>query len=256
MAVGFCIPVCFTKETYRKVILIRTAIRLGQDTSSQQTSPGRAFRYFAAVLIQRPLHILFTELIVNSHRSLQRLPVWAAVHVCHSGAVDLFENAAASARLVSHCRIWGRRSESWWLRQPLILIDLELEYYLPEAPGASGRILILQMRMASKSLYHQSAGLSAPCWATMFMMDAAAFPSFALQMYKALGVGWATSLLGFIAVAMAPIPCRFWWKQILQSNLVVEPAIAKLGPGAHPVSAAVSDCHWPHHRESADHGGG
>ncbi len=38
----------------------------------------------------------------------------------------------------------------------------------------------------------------------------AAFPLFALQMYKALGVGWATSLLGFVTVAMAPIPWAFW----------------------------------------------
>ncbi|KAH8426521.1 MFS transporter [Aspergillus melleus] len=34
----------------------------------------------------------------------------------------------------------------------------------------------------------------------------AAFPLFVTQMYEALGVGWATSLLGFLALAMAPIP--------------------------------------------------
>ncbi|KAJ3478978.1 hypothetical protein NLG97_g8435 [Lecanicillium saksenae] len=37
-----------------------------------------------------------------------------------------------------------------------------------------------------------------------------AFPLFTLQMYKALGVGWGTSLLGFVALAMAPIPWCFW----------------------------------------------
>ena len=37
----------------------------------------------------------------------------------------------------------------------------------------------------------------------------AAFPLFALQMYKALGIAWATSLLGFCTVAMAPIPWVF-----------------------------------------------
>uniref|UniRef100_A0A0B7JYG0 Major facilitator superfamily (MFS) profile domain-containing protein n=1 Tax=Bionectria ochroleuca TaxID=29856 RepID=A0A0B7JYG0_BIOOC len=30
------------------------------------------------------------------------------------------------------------------------------------------------------------------------------------SMYDALGVGWGTSLLGFIAVAFAPIPLVFW----------------------------------------------
>ncbi|KAL4953927.1 major facilitator superfamily domain-containing protein [Aspergillus filifer] len=35
-----------------------------------------------------------------------------------------------------------------------------------------------------------------------------AFPLFVPQMYDALGVEWASSLLGFVALAMAPIP---WW---------------------------------------------
>ncbi|EMC99414.1 hypothetical protein BAUCODRAFT_31740 [Baudoinia panamericana UAMH 10762] len=37
-----------------------------------------------------------------------------------------------------------------------------------------------------------------------------AFPLFSLRMYKALGVGWATSLLAFLTLAMAPIPWLFW----------------------------------------------
>ncbi|KAJ5751993.1 MFS general substrate transporter [Penicillium odoratum] len=37
----------------------------------------------------------------------------------------------------------------------------------------------------------------------------AAFPLFVTQMYEALGVGWATSLLGFLALGMAPIPWMF-----------------------------------------------
>ncbi|KAJ5591497.1 uncharacterized protein N7459_001866 [Penicillium hispanicum] len=39
----------------------------------------------------------------------------------------------------------------------------------------------------------------------------AAFPLFVTQMYEALGVGWATSLLGFLALAMAPIPWLFYY---------------------------------------------
>lgn len=37
----------------------------------------------------------------------------------------------------------------------------------------------------------------------------AAFPLFALQLYEKLGVGWATSLLGFCALALAPVPWAF-----------------------------------------------
>lgn len=39
---------------------------------------------------------------------------------------------------------------------------------------------------------------------------AAVFPLFALRMYEKLGVGWATSLLGFITIVLAPIPWVFW----------------------------------------------
>ncbi|KPI40143.1 Polyamine transporter 4 [Cyphellophora attinorum] len=39
----------------------------------------------------------------------------------------------------------------------------------------------------------------------------AAFPLFVTQMYEKLGVGWATSLLGFVALGMAPIPWIFYW---------------------------------------------
>jgi len=37
-----------------------------------------------------------------------------------------------------------------------------------------------------------------------------AFPLFALQMYKRLGVGWATTVLACCTAAMAPIPWLFW----------------------------------------------
>ncbi|KAH4821383.1 hypothetical protein HBH61_016510 [Parastagonospora nodorum] len=38
----------------------------------------------------------------------------------------------------------------------------------------------------------------------------AVFPLFAVQMYEALGIGWATSLLGFLALFMLPIPWVFF----------------------------------------------
>lgn len=38
----------------------------------------------------------------------------------------------------------------------------------------------------------------------------AGFPLFAIPMYERLGVAWATSLLGFLAVAMVPIPFLFY----------------------------------------------
>ncbi|KAH7189574.1 major facilitator superfamily domain-containing protein [Fusarium flagelliforme] len=60
------IPVLFTKETYKKVVLKRRAIKMGMgDGSSQQTSVSKTIRHFFTVLILRPLHMLFTEPIVT-----------------------------------------------------------------------------------------------------------------------------------------------------------------------------------------------
>lgn len=38
----------------------------------------------------------------------------------------------------------------------------------------------------------------------------AAFPLFALKLYRALGVGWATTMLAFCTLVMAPMPALFW----------------------------------------------
>ncbi|KAI9769245.1 MAG: hypothetical protein M1840_004374 [Geoglossum simile] len=38
----------------------------------------------------------------------------------------------------------------------------------------------------------------------------AAFPLFTVQMYNRLGVAWATSLLGFLSLALLPVPWVLW----------------------------------------------
>jgi MFS family permease len=38
----------------------------------------------------------------------------------------------------------------------------------------------------------------------------AVFPLFTVQMYRKLGIGWATSLLGFVTVGLLPIPWVLW----------------------------------------------
>ncbi|KAF1983308.1 putative bicyclomycin resistance protein [Aulographum hederae CBS 113979] len=47
----------------------------------------------------------------------------------------------------------------------------------------------------------------------------AAFPLFTLQMYSTLGIGWATSLLGFLSVVMLPIPwVLFRWGPTIRAK--------------------------------------
>lgn len=50
---------------------------------------------------------------------------------------------------------------------------------------------------------------SASAWSSCTFiryLAAFAFPLFVIQMYEGLGVGWATSLLGFVALALVPVP--------------------------------------------------
>jgi hypothetical protein len=48
---------------------------------------------------------------------------------------------------------------------------------------------------------------------------AAPFPLFTVQMVDNLGIGWSMSLLGFITVAMIPIPFIFYrWGPVLRAR--------------------------------------
>lgn len=55
---------------------------------------------------------------------------------------------------------------------------------------------------------HANSGIAANTIVRSFM--AAGFPLFATGMYHDLGVPWATSLLAFLGVALAPVPVLFF----------------------------------------------
>lgn len=57
-------------------------------------------------------------------------------------------------------------------------------------------------------LLNANSALAATACARALM--AAGFPLFATYMYERLGVAWATSLLGFICIAMIPFPILFY----------------------------------------------
>ncbi|TWU78505.1 hypothetical protein ED733_008988 [Metarhizium rileyi] len=269
MAVAFYIPVCFTPETYKKVILRRRAIRLGLDTSSQRTSPGRAFRYFATVLIQRPLHMLLTEPIVTLI-SLYNGFLYGLLYTFVIAVPWIFREYYGLSKTGESLSYLGLMIGTLVASAPLILIDLKYyqkrleqwrESHHPRVEDGVEEPLPSEHRLVGAMIgsLFLPASLFISAWtaqhkvhwivpiifqgcvmlsslliyasATMFMLDAygpmyaasasgammmsryllsTAFPMFALQMYKALGVGWATSLLGFITVAMAPIPWCFW----------------------------------------------
>jgi len=92
---------------------------------------------------------------------------------------------------------WTARPEVHWI-SPVIA----------EGFFSCGNLLIF----TCTSLYFTDcygAIYSASAWSSstfLRYLAAFAFPLFILQMYEALGVGWATSLLGFVSIMLMPIP--------------------------------------------------
>ncbi|MCJ1265037.1 hypothetical protein MMC22_004912 [Lobaria immixta] len=58
--------------------------------------------------------------------------------------------------------------------------------------------------------YGQYAASALAANAVLRSLFGASFPLFARQLYETLGTSWATSLLGFFAIAMAPLPWVFY----------------------------------------------
>jgi multidrug resistance protein len=95
-----------------------------------------------------------------------------------------------------------------------------------EAMFSCGNLLIftsasLYLTDAYGALYGASAWSSNTFLRYLF---AAVFPLFVEQMYGGLGVGWASSLLGFVTLALTPIPYTFYiWGESLRKNSVYNP---------------------------------
>ncbi|KAK3192642.1 hypothetical protein K4F52_001441 [Lecanicillium sp. MT-2017a] len=274
-ALAFYVPMLFTPETYKKIILRRRAIRLGlYDSASQRTSPGRAFRYFATTLIQRPLHMLFTEPIVTLV-SLYCGFLYGLLYTFVVAVPWIFRHyygfnhdqeslsflgliigtlSASIPLVIIDTRFYQPRLIRWQQqREPTPGNDGEEAVEPPPLPSENrligaliGSLLLPPSLFAVAWTAHSHVHWIVPIFfqgcvmlaslllyasASLFMLDAygplygasasgavmmsryvlsAAFPLFALRMYKALGVGWATTLLAFVTVAMAPIPWCFW----------------------------------------------
>jgi hypothetical protein len=58
--------------------------------------------------------------------------------------------------------------------------------------------------------YGQYAASALAANAILRSLFGAGFPLFSLEMYEKIGPAWATSLLGFLAVVMAPLPFVFY----------------------------------------------
>ncbi|OZJ05888.1 hypothetical protein BZG36_00885 [Bifiguratus adelaidae] len=79
---------------------------------------------------------------------------------------------------------------------------------IPFGAGMVSIFLSLTNYLVDAYLMHAASALAAN--ALLRSLFGAAFPLFAIQLFQGLGNQWGASLLGFIAVAMAPFPFLFY----------------------------------------------
>jgi DHA1 family multidrug resistance protein-like MFS transporter len=256
---AFYIPILFTKETYKKVILLRRAEREG--VHRPRTPINEAVKHFVTTLILRPVHMLVTEPIVTLVCTFNGF-MFGLIYTFVVASPWVFEHYYGFDMIAQSLSFLGLIIGTITAPFPLVLLDLYIyqpklaefrktslerfpaEYRLFPAMIGSGILptsLFLFAWTARPDIHwicpiifqglsiHSSLLIYAS--ANLFMLDAygplygasasgaamlsryslsAAFPLFSLQMYRALGVGWATSILAFCTLAMAPIPWLFW----------------------------------------------
>ncbi|KAJ5679157.1 major facilitator superfamily domain-containing protein [Penicillium macrosclerotiorum] len=264
VSVATYIPVLFTKETYKGVILKRRARRLGlSDDSSQKSSFQKTLRYFFVTLIQRPLHMLFTEPIVtlvSSYNGVIFGLLYAYV-VSIPWTLERYYEFDSSGQSLSYLGVslgsllacipfsfidifyYQRRLHAWkstpnsserFPPENRLLSAMVASPFLPACLFIAGwtaeykvhwivPIFFQGMTMLACLLVYAGVNLfmldsygplygASASGAMMFSryLMSFIFPLFALQMFELLDVGWATSLLAFLMLLMAPIPWAFW----------------------------------------------
>lgn len=264
--IAFYVPICFTKETYKKIILQRRAKKLQiEGPPVIQRTLRQSIHYFAATLLFRPMHMLFTEPIVTL-TCLYNGFLFGLLYIYITAMPWIFENYYNFDQSAVSLSFLGLAVGSILVPIPLILVDTfmyqprlarfskqhaedEKAQFAPEhrlypamiAAFALPTALLVfawtvrptihwicpivfqALTMTSNlmiyapantymidsygPLYGASAGGAAMISRYTF---SAAFSLFGPTMYKRMGVGWATSLLAFLALALAPVPFLFY----------------------------------------------
>ncbi|OXV06889.1 hypothetical protein Egran_05344 [Elaphomyces granulatus] len=231
-----------SEETYGKVILKKEAKKLGLPPESDDGPKGlAAIKLLLTVTITRPIHMLFTEPIVALYSiytafnfavlfiffeafpivfmgvygfslgecglSFMGITVGCLLSVAVSNIVDRLTHfkklqqkiaAGGEASLPPEQRLHNAMIGSLLLPIGLFWFawtarhDNSSALYLVEVYGP----LNGASAIAANGLLRYALGGS--------------FPLFAVQMYQRLGIGWATSLLGFITVSLLPVPWLFF----------------------------------------------
>lgn len=97
---------------------------------------------------------------------------------------------------------WTARADIHWISPLLATIFF----------GAGNLLIFCSAVLYLIDTYQSIAGASAAAANGLLRyILGAVFPLFTVQMYQKLGIGWATSLLGFVTVGLLPIPWVLWF---------------------------------------------
>lgn len=252
------VPVFFTKETYKRRILEVRAEKRGLAIAAAPSESR--LRHLLAMLIKRPLHMLFTEPIV-ALVSLSNGVLFGLIYVFVTSIPFIFEtyfgfgtvgqslsflgaiigtlfssvpyavadkfhyqkvlgvNSGAGAHVSPKHRLPASMVASILLPISLLIsgwtAEARVHWILPilfqGVAMASSMVVYASTNLFMVDTYGPLYGASAAS-ASMFSRYGMsfAFPLFTPQMYRALGAGWATTLLGGVTALLAPIPWIFW----------------------------------------------
>ncbi|UQC83828.1 major facilitator superfamily transporter [Colletotrichum lupini] len=233
-------------ESYHPVLLRRRRKQLGL-VEPRSTANLQKLRQFLTVGLLRPLHMLFTEPIV-AILSLYVACMFGTLFMFFGAFFYVFDKThgytltqtglvflAIAFGCVLGCitmvlcdhHIYQPKARQFSPSEippelrlyPAMLGSLGLPISLfwfgwtarPDVNAAGNITLTISSIQYLGDTYHRSNVASAASANSLARYTfAAAFPFFSLQMYQKLGIGWASSLLGFVSLALLPGPWIFF----------------------------------------------
>ncbi|KAK3718117.1 hypothetical protein LTR37_005232 [Vermiconidia calcicola] len=263
-AVAAYVPLIFTRETYKKIILQRRAKKFNVEGPPHDNLPPLDFvRHFLRTQLIRPLHMLVTEPIVTLVCTYSGF-LFGLLYLFIVASPWVYEHYYAFGITGQSLSFLGLVGGTALAPIPLVIIDHyiyqpRLKRFRHQHPsgepfGSEHRLYgamvasflqpaaLLGFAWTARPTIHWMVPIMFQCLAmtasimvyapvNLFMMDtygslygasaagagmmsryafSACFPLFALQLYRTLGVGWATSVLAFCSLGMAPIPFLFY----------------------------------------------
>ncbi|KAJ5657769.1 Polyamine transporter 4 [Penicillium longicatenatum] len=199
MAAAFHPPVLFLRESYKATILQRRGKRRGSEKSGEISDgeDGLSFLGMVGGCMVAPFILIALDYFLRIRNKLRSSSEPFSPE-------NKLRNALYGSFILPIALFWfgwSAKSSVHWICPILAQALAFVGSYLIYVPCSLYMVDVYGAKYSASS-----NGASSFSRYTL----SAAFPLFVTQMYEKLGVGWASSLLGFLALGMAPIPWVFY----------------------------------------------